>query len=115
MAPGDPVAVRVPIDESRIVSLIRPQLDTSALLTPREVEVARLLCVGRNNAEIATAICVSLPTARRHVEHIFAKLGVHRRAEVLARLLNLTPALCLPVMSSAAVLDICRFWTVSFD
>jgi DNA-binding NarL/FixJ family response regulator len=88
MAPAGHIAVRVPIDESRIASLIRSQLHSAALLTPREVEVARLLCLGRNNAEIATAICVSLSTARRHVEHIFAKLGVHRRAEVLARLLT---------------------------
>ena len=94
MALESPVPVRVPIDEARIASLIRWQLHTPALLTPREVEVARLLCLGRNNAEIATTICVSLSTARRHVEHIFAKLGVHRRAEVLARLLTcLTSAL----------------------
>lgn len=88
MALESPVPVRVPIDESRIASLIRSQLHTAALLTPREVAVARLLCLGRNNAEIATAMCVSLSTTRRHVEHIFAKLGIHRRAEVLARLLT---------------------------
>jgi DNA-binding NarL/FixJ family response regulator len=64
------------------------QLPTSVGLTPREIQVAHLLCLGRNNAEIAATICVSLSTTRRHVEHVFAKLGVHRRAEVLARLLS---------------------------
>jgi DNA-binding CsgD family transcriptional regulator len=61
---------------------------TSAQLTPREVQVANLLCLGRKNSEIARIIHVSLSTTRRHVEHIFAKLGVHRRAEVLVRLLS---------------------------
>jgi DNA-binding NarL/FixJ family response regulator len=96
MALGDSIAGLDPLDElledlvERITTRDRGSHPDGASprLTPREVEVARLLCLGRNNAEIAMTMRVSLSTTRRHVEHVFAKLGVHRRAEVLARLLS---------------------------
>ena len=50
-------------------------------LTAREVEVLRLVAAGRTNAEIAEALFVSRRTVTSHVERIFAKLGVHSRAE----------------------------------
>jgi non-specific serine/threonine protein kinase len=48
-------------------------------LTPREVEVLRLLVEGRSNAEIAHALFISVGTARFHVASILAKLGVPTR------------------------------------
>lgn len=51
-------------------------------LTPRQIEVARLLAAGRSNAAIATELCISPDTARHHTEHVFRKLGVSSRAEV---------------------------------
>lgn len=50
-------------------------------LTRREWDVALLLARGFSNADIAAALGVSIHTARRHVEHVLAKLGVHSRAE----------------------------------
>jgi DNA-binding NarL/FixJ family response regulator len=50
-------------------------------LTARELEVLRLVAAGRTNAEIAEALFVSRRTVTSHVERIFAKLGVHSRAE----------------------------------
>jgi DNA-binding CsgD family transcriptional regulator len=55
-------------------------------LTPREIEVARLLASRRMTSEIAAALGISAHTARRHSERVLAKLGVHSRREV-ARLL----------------------------
>lgn len=60
-------------------------------LTPKEVEVVRLLAEGRSNAAIATALCISPHTARHHTERIMAKLGVRSRAEVGPRLRGLLP------------------------
>jgi DNA-binding CsgD family transcriptional regulator len=53
-------------------------------LTVREFEVARLIADGMTNAEIAEALDIAPKSASSHVEHILAKLGVSRRAEVAA-------------------------------
>jgi HD-GYP domain-containing protein (c-di-GMP phosphodiesterase class II) len=50
-------------------------------LTPREVEVLRLLARGLSNKEIAQRLVISPKTAGNHVEHIYAKLGVSNRAQ----------------------------------
>jgi DNA-binding CsgD family transcriptional regulator len=53
-------------------------------LSVREFEVARLVAAGLTNAQIAEALIVSPKTVSAHVEHILAKLGVSRRAEIAA-------------------------------
>lgn len=52
-------------------------------LTRREREVLELLGKGRPNAEIARALQISTGTARIHVKHIYRKLGVNSRGELL--------------------------------
>jgi DNA-binding CsgD family transcriptional regulator/tetratricopeptide (TPR) repeat protein len=51
-------------------------------LTVREFEVARLIADGLTNAEIADELAIAPKTASAHVEHILAKLGATRRAEI---------------------------------
>ncbi|MBA2719007.1 MAG: AAA family ATPase [Chloroflexi bacterium] len=51
-------------------------------LTVREFEVARLISEGLTNGEIAQRLDIASKTASSHVEHILAKLGVTRRAEI---------------------------------
>ena len=53
-------------------------------LTAREYDVARLISEGRTNAEIADKLGIAPKTASSHVEHILAKLGASRRAEIAA-------------------------------
>ena len=53
-------------------------------LTGREVQVLRLLATGLSNQEIATALVISEHTARRHLQNIFAKIGVSSRAAATA-------------------------------
>jgi DNA-binding NarL/FixJ family response regulator len=50
-------------------------------LTPREVEVLRLITAGRSNPEIADALCITTRTAQTHVQHILDKLDVNSRTE----------------------------------
>ena len=57
---------------------------TLAGLTPREVEVLRLLVEGRSNRQIAERLFISGKTASVHVTNILAKLGVHSRLEAAA-------------------------------
>lgn len=53
-------------------------------LSEREREVLTHLAAGKTNREIAGALGISPHTVRRHVEHIFTKLGVTSRAAATA-------------------------------
>jgi DNA-binding NarL/FixJ family response regulator len=53
-------------------------------LTPRELEVLRLVAAGRSNREIAEALVISEHTVARHVQNIFAKLRVPSRTAAVA-------------------------------
>jgi DNA-binding NarL/FixJ family response regulator len=53
-------------------------------LTPREVEVLRLIGDGRSNREIAAALVISEATVKTHVNNIFGKLGLDDRAQAVA-------------------------------
>jgi DNA-binding CsgD family transcriptional regulator len=71
------------VDELTRVARGRGSLDEPWLpLTTREFEVARLIADGMTNAEIAGELSIAPKTASAHVEHILAKLGVARRAEI---------------------------------
>jgi predicted ATPase/DNA-binding CsgD family transcriptional regulator len=53
-------------------------------LSPREVEVLRLIAGGKSNREIAAALVISLNTVARHVSNIFDKVGATNRTEAAA-------------------------------
>ncbi|WP_344951196.1 response regulator transcription factor, partial [Actinomadura miaoliensis] len=53
-------------------------------LTPRELEVLRLVAQGRSNREIAEALFISAKTASVHVSNILGKLDVASRGEAAA-------------------------------
>ena len=53
-------------------------------LTPREVEVVRLIAAGKSNRGIATELVLSEKTVARHLSNIFAKVGATSRAGVAA-------------------------------
>lgn len=55
-------------------------------LTDAELEVADLLCDGATIPETAEILDVSRETARSHRNQVYAKLGVHNRAELVALL-----------------------------
>lgn len=53
-------------------------------LTKREAEVLHLIVRGRSNDDIARDLAISPRTVHKHVEHVFAKLGVGSRLEAVA-------------------------------
>jgi two-component system response regulator DegU len=58
-------------------------------LTPREMEVLLLMKLGHTNRQIAKELVISLGTAKNHVEHIIAKLGVSDRTQAVVKALEL--------------------------
>jgi DNA-binding NarL/FixJ family response regulator len=61
-------------------------------LTPREIQVGRLLCAGSATPHIASLLGMSVNTVRRHIERILEKLDVHSRAAAVVRLTSRTKA-----------------------
>ncbi|MXS86272.1 PAS domain S-box protein [Nitrosomonas sp. HPC101] len=51
-----------------------------SILTAREREVLNLICQGKSDADIATALKLSRNTVRNHVAAVYDKIGVHRRS-----------------------------------
>lgn len=57
-----------------------PRLD---VLTPREKEVARTVALGLTNTEIAKKLGVKPRTVTAHLEHIYPKLEIRSRADLV--------------------------------
>ena len=55
-----------------------------SLLTPRELEILRLVATGQTNKEIAAELFISSDTVKGHLETIYRKLGVSDRAHAVA-------------------------------
>jgi DNA-binding CsgD family transcriptional regulator len=54
-------------------------------LTPQEATVARLAQTGRTNREIAEHLYLSVNTVETHLRHVYRKLGIERRWQLIAR------------------------------
>ncbi|GHC68252.1 response regulator transcription factor [Streptomyces flavofungini] len=52
-------------------------------LTPREVEVWRLIATGLDNGQISAALDISVSTVKNYITSIFGKLGVRDRAQAV--------------------------------
>jgi DNA-binding CsgD family transcriptional regulator len=55
-------------------------------LTPREREIALLVCEGHSNAEVAKRLSKSVLTIKTQLNSVFRKLGVESRAKLMAML-----------------------------
>lgn len=57
-------------------------------LTPRELEVAELVCKGLNDQEIAEELKISRRTVKVHLRNIFGKSQVHNKISMLVRFIE---------------------------
>ena len=64
---------------------VSPPSDVDGL-TPQERVVVRLICEGLTNHEVATQLVLSVKTVGYHLGNAYAKLGVHSRAQLVAKL-----------------------------
>jgi DNA-binding NarL/FixJ family response regulator len=92
-----------PIDSAELVARVRRSLrrsgvhapngngngsarhHTDAKLSPRELQILELLAGGQSQKQIAAALVISPKTVGTHIQHVLAKLGVHSRAQAVAR------------------------------
>ena len=54
-------------------------------LTPREVQVAKLVCEGDDNEQIAKELHIAYNTVRVHLGHIHNKVGVRSRVDLIIK------------------------------
>jgi DNA-binding CsgD family transcriptional regulator len=54
-------------------------------LTARERSILELVAQGQSNKEMGRTLSISPETVKTHLEHVFGKLGVERRAQAIAR------------------------------
>ncbi len=55
------------------------------ILTPREEEILKLVVDGLSSNDIAEKLFISLQTVRNHIRHIYEKLHVHSKSQVVAK------------------------------
>lgn len=67
-----------------------PAVTAGAGLTPREHEVVRLLAAGRTTTTVlCSELSISANSVRSHIENLMRKMGVHSRAEIVAKAFQL--------------------------
>jgi DNA-binding CsgD family transcriptional regulator len=91
--PGDPPFTE---RDKMVLRVLRPHLTSIrdrvevrhegvAALTPRQVDLVRLLAQGRTNRQLANDLGLAEGTVRKHLEKLYRRLGVNSRTEALAR------------------------------
>jgi ATP/maltotriose-dependent transcriptional regulator MalT len=64
----------------------RPAGQVDSLLTRQEQAVARLVCAGKSNREVAAELIISVKTVGYHLGNTYAKLGINTRTQLAAML-----------------------------
>ncbi len=83
---GDKAFLEGVIQASRTMAVFYPNFLQQASgiaqkLTDAEMQVLRLLCADKSNAEIGEILDIKLATVKSHISHILSKMGVSRRSE----------------------------------
>lgn len=69
------------VQAARYPYFLVPPLPPGEEMTATELQVLRLMCADKSNAEIGRILDIKLPTVKTHVSHILTKLNVSRRSE----------------------------------
>jgi DNA-binding CsgD family transcriptional regulator len=81
---GETVLLDADLGGDRVVLLVTRSAPQHPL-SPRELQIVRLVATGHTNRTIARELDISSWTVSTHLRRIFAKLGVCSRAEMVAR------------------------------
>lgn len=86
--PGHPQAALAPYVRTLLAAFPAAPAAPAALVEPlsaRELDVLRLVAIGRSNQQVAQALVIGVGTIKTHLLNIYGKLGVHNRTEAVAR------------------------------
>ena len=83
---GGRVLLDLEIDDVRCVIVRSDRTGPATLLSPRELEIARMVACGHPNKTIASVLEISTWTVASHLRRIFVKLDVTSRAAMVSRL-----------------------------
>jgi len=64
-----------------LMASLKPNQDPFRELSEREREILKLIAEGHANKEIARRLVISERTARTHVSHLLAKMGLSSRTQ----------------------------------
>jgi len=81
--------VLAPTIAATLVTRMRQEAQATPQLSPRELEVLRLVSAGRSNPEIARELFIGEATVKTHLLHVFEKLGVSDRTRAVTLALEL--------------------------
>lgn len=82
--------VLAPSIAAKLVSRVRAGAASAPpTLSPRELDVLRLVAVGRSNPEIARSLFIGEATVKTHLLHVFEKLSVSDRTRAVTRAMEL--------------------------
>jgi DNA-binding NarL/FixJ family response regulator len=82
---GSPLTPSVAKQLLNIFKLNAPPPEPAYHLTSREKEVLNMVVGGKSTGEIAGELFISEETVRNHIRHIYEKLNVHTKAQVVAK------------------------------
>lgn len=83
IAEGRQLSIDDAIAQAQILARSTTEVDLSAVLTPREHDVYKLLLADRSDRDIGEELFISHRTVQTHLTSIYRKLGVHSRTEVI--------------------------------
>jgi len=64
------------------------KLSELKLISPREMQIIKLVSQGTKNREIAKSLFISEETVKKHLNNVFKKMGVESRFELIAKIYN---------------------------
>lgn len=82
---GSPMTPSIAKQAMALFKNYAPQKSGVNPLTQREQEILGLLVDGLSNGEISNRLFISLQTVRNHIRHIYEKLHVHSKSQVVAK------------------------------
>ena len=85
---GSPMSPKVAASVVKLLAKLTKPTSQPISLSPRELDLLRLLVEGLTAKEIADRLQVSIHTTSTHTRNLFTKLGVHSRAAAVARALK---------------------------
>jgi PAS domain S-box-containing protein len=87
---GQRLVLFVMLPRSRWGGRFRPEtaVDEAGVLSDRELEIVRLVALGRSGPEIADELGIAHDTVRTHVRNAMGKVGARSRAQLVAKALG---------------------------